>query len=104
MLGHGAAERREWVGKMTIAGLLLFAGVYFAAVCAPGPAFALVIARGLGRGTSGLPWFLAGFVVSDLILMTLAVSGLAMLAHTFAAAFQIVRYAGALYLAWMAWK
>lgn len=89
---------------MTLSNLLVFAGIYFIAVATPGPGIALIIARGLGRGLHGLPWFIAGFVVGDLILMTLAVSGLAYVAQTFGTAFQIVRYAGAAYLIWMAWK
>lgn len=89
---------------MTLSNLLVFGGIYFVAVATPGPGIALVIARGLGRGLHGLPWFIAGFVVGDLILMTLAVSGLAFIAHTFGTAFQIVRYAGAVYLLWMAWR
>ncbi len=89
---------------MTLSGLLLFAGVYFVAVATPGPGIALVIARALGRGLNGLGWFIAGFVVGDLVLMTLAVLGLAFVAHTFATVFQIVRYAGAAYLLWLAWR
>ena len=89
---------------MTLSNLLVFGGIYFIAVATPGPGIALIIARGLGRGLHGLPWFIAGFVVGDLILMTLAVSGLALIAHTFGTAFQIVRYAGAAYLLWMAWR
>ncbi len=89
---------------MTLANLLIFAGVYFVAVATPGPGIALIIARSLGRGLGGLPWFVAGFTLGDLVLMTLAVLGLATVAHTFETAFQIFRYAGAAYLMWMAWK
>lgn len=89
---------------MTLSSLLIFAGIYLAAVATPGPGIALIVARALGRGLKGLPWFVAGFAVGDLILMTLAVSGLAFVAQTFGTAFQILRYAGALYLLWMAWK
>ena len=89
---------------MTTSNLLLFAGIYFVAVATPGPGVALVISRALGRGLAGLPWFIAGFVLGDLTLMTIAISGLAIIAHTFDTAFRIVRIAGALYLMWMAWK
>lgn len=89
---------------MTLHGFLIFAGIYFIAVATPGPGVALIIARALGQGLRGLPWFIAGFLVGDAVLMTLAVSGLAFIAHTYEAAFQILRYAGALYLLWMAWK
>ncbi len=89
---------------MTFSGLLIFAGIYLAAVASPGPGMALVIARSLGRGLQGLPWFIAGFVMGDLLLMTMAACGLAYVAQTFETAFLIVRYLGAAYLCWMAWK
>ena len=89
---------------MTASNLLLFAGIYFIAVATPGPGVALVISRSLGRGLIGLPWFIAGFVIGDLTLMTIAISGLAIIAHTFDTAFRLVRVAGAFYLLWMAWK
>jgi threonine/homoserine/homoserine lactone efflux protein len=89
---------------MTLSNLLIFAGIYLVAASTPGPGLALVVARTLGRGLHGLPWLVAGFVLGDLVLMTLAVSGLAFVTWTFATGFRVVRYAGALYLAWMAWK
>jgi threonine/homoserine/homoserine lactone efflux protein len=89
---------------MTLSGLLVFAGIYFAAVASPGPGLALVVARGLAKGLQGLPWFVAGFVLGDLILMTLAVSGLAIIAKTFESAFLVLRYLGAAYLFFLAWK
>lgn len=89
---------------MTLSGLLLFAGIYFVAVASPGPGIAMIVARGLAKGLHGLPWFIAGFVVGDLALMTLAVSGLAIIAKTFETAFLIIRYFGAAYLLYLAWK
>ncbi len=89
---------------MTASNLLLFASIYFVAVATPGPGIALVVSRALGRGLVGLPWFIAGFVLGDFILMTVAVSGLAFIAQTFETAFAVVRIAGAAYLLWMAWK
>jgi len=89
---------------MMATNFLLYAGVYFVAVVTPGPGIALVVSRALGRGLTGLPWFLAGFVLGDLVLMTIAVSGLAIVAQNFETAFRLVRIAGALYLCWMAYK
>ncbi len=89
---------------MTATNLLVFAGVYFVAVATPGPGIALVVSRALGRGLTGLPSFLAGFVLGDIILMTVAVSGLAVVAQNFETTFRFVRVAGALYLVWMAYK
>jgi threonine/homoserine/homoserine lactone efflux protein len=84
--------------------LFVFAGIYFIAVVSPGPGIALVISRSLGRGLVGLPWFIAGFVIGDLILMTVAVSGLAIIAQSYETAFLIIKLAGAAYLLWMAYK
>jgi threonine/homoserine/homoserine lactone efflux protein len=89
---------------MSPSGLLVFAGIYAVAVASPGPGVALIVARALGRGLRGLPWFIAGFVLGDIVLMTLAVSGLAFVAQSFETGFQLLRYAGAAYLCWMAWK
>ena len=88
---------------MDISGLLAFAAIYLVAVASPGPGIALVVARSLGRGLHGLPWFVAGFVLGDLILLALAASGLAVVARTFEGAFLALRLAGAAYLLYLAW-
>ena len=89
---------------MPLSGLLLFAAVYVMATASPGPAVAAVVARALGRGTAGLPAFIAGCVVGDLVWFTLAAAGLAVLAQTFATLFLVMRFAGAAYLAYLAWR
>ena len=88
---------------MDVAGLLLFAGVYFVAVASPGPGLAAVVARGLAKGTVAGPAFVAGFVIGDLIMFTLAALGLAAIAQSFEALFLVIKYAGCAYLLWMAW-
>lgn len=85
-------------------GLATFCAVYFLAVAAPGPGVAAVIAQGLARGGAGAPAFIAGFVVGDLLWFCAAAFGLAALAQTAHAAFVLVRYAGALYLLYLAYK
>jgi threonine/homoserine/homoserine lactone efflux protein len=89
---------------MDLAGLLLFASVYFVAVASPGPGIAAVVARGLGQGLQAAPAFIAGFVIGDLIWFTIAATGLAVIAQTFETLFLVIKYAGCLYLLWMAWK
>lgn len=89
---------------MTLSGLVLFAGIYLVFVALPGPGVTMLIARSLSRGLQGLPWVVLGYVLGDLSLMTLAVCGLAVIAHHFSSVFLAVRYAGAAYLLWMAWK
>ncbi|MBV8784493.1 MAG: LysE family translocator [Gammaproteobacteria bacterium] len=89
---------------MSAYGLLVFTAIYALAVATPGPGVAAVIARALGRGGQGAPAFIAGFVVGDLIWFACAALGLAVLAQRAYGLFVAVRYAGALYLLYLAWR
>jgi threonine/homoserine/homoserine lactone efflux protein len=89
---------------MTMSSLLLFAAVYFAAVATPGPGVAALIARVLGQGLKGVAPFIAGYFVGDMIWLTLAATGLAVVAKTFAGVFVAVKFAGAAYLLFLAWR
>ena len=89
---------------MSAAALLLFALIYALAVATPGPGIAAVIARALGRGVSGAPAFIGGFLAGDLIWFSLAALGLAVLAQRAQALFVVVRFAGAAYLLYLAWR
>lgn len=63
-----------------------------------------MIARGLARGPQGAMAFIAGFVVGDLIWFLGAALGLAALVQTAHTAFVVVKYAGAAYLIFLAYK
>lgn len=89
---------------MSLHGLALFCLVYLIATATPGPGIAAFVARVLSRGTRGLPAFIAGFVVGDLIWFTLAATGMAALAQTAHAVFVLVKYLGALYLLYLAYR
>lgn len=89
---------------MALSGFAVFAVIYLVFVALPGPGITMLVARSLNRGLQGLLWVVCGYVLGDLILMTLAVLGLAVVAHTFRDVFLVVRCAGAAYLFWMAWK
>ncbi len=89
---------------MSAYGLTVFSLVYALAVASPGPGVAAVVARALGRGLRGAPAFIAGFLAGDLLWFTLAATGLAVLAQTAHALFVVVRYAGAAYLLYLAWR
>src|SRR5215475_6328252 len=100
---------REGVSKrgssiMTLTGLLLFSAAYATAVFSPGPGVAALVARVLARGLRGAPAFIAGFLIGDLVWFTVAATGLALLAQTFAMVFLAVKYAGAAYLLYLAWR
>jgi threonine/homoserine/homoserine lactone efflux protein len=89
---------------MSIHGLLSFAFVYLVFVITPGPGIGAMVARGLGIGMRHAVPFVAGFVLGDIVWFTIAASGLAALANSFALAFTAVKYAGCLYLLYLAWK
>ena len=89
---------------MTLTSMALFAAVYFAAVATPGPGIAALVARVLGHGLRGVAPFIAGYVVGDMIWLILAGTGLSVLAHAFAGVFVALKYLGAAYLLFVAWK
>jgi threonine/homoserine/homoserine lactone efflux protein len=58
----------------------------------------------LGRGLAGAPAFCAGLLFSDIAWLTAAVLGLAVLAETVQPVFVALKYLGAAYLLYLAWK
>ncbi|MFO1172130.1 MAG: LysE family translocator [Hyphomicrobiaceae bacterium] len=89
---------------MTLAGLLIFAAAYAMAVASPGPGIAAIVARALGNGLSGLAPFILGFILGDLTLFWVAAFGLAAIAQAHAGVLIVIKYAGALYLLYLAYK
>ena len=89
---------------MSLNGLLVFGAVYALSVASPGPGVAAVVARSLDRGSRGAPAFIAGFLVGDLVWFTLAATGLAAIAQTAYALFVAIKYAGAAYLLYLAYR
>ncbi len=90
---------------MTLSSLLIFAAVYFAAVATPGPGGAALIARVLGHhGLSGVAPFIAGYVVGDMVWLIVAGTGLSVIANAFAGLFIGLKFAGAAYLLYLAWR
>ncbi len=89
---------------MPLSSLLLFAAVYAVAVASPGPGIFALVARVLARGSRGIPAFIAGFLVGDLLWFSISATGFALLAQSFAALFVGIRYLGTAYLAYLAWR
>jgi len=89
---------------MTWYGLSVFSLAYVLAVATPGPGVAAIIARSLGHGLRGAPAFIGGFIVGDLIWFTCAATGLAMLAQSAYTVFLVVKYAGVVYLLYLAYR
>jgi threonine/homoserine/homoserine lactone efflux protein len=89
---------------VTTTSLILFAAVYFAAVAMPGPGIAALVARVLGHGLIGVAPFIAGYVAGDMVWLIVAGTGLTVIAHAFAGLFLALKYAGAAYLLYLAWR
>ena len=62
------------------------------------------MARVLSRGNAGIVGFAAGFVVGDLFWFSVAAMGFALAAQSVAVVFVALKYAGAAYLGYLAWK
>lgn len=89
---------------MDRAGILVFATALFIAAASPGPGIAAIVARVLGRGTRGAAAFGAGLAIGDVVWLTFAIIGLAALAQTFHGIFLVIKYAGAAYLLYIAYR
>ena len=89
---------------MSLHGFALFCLVYLIATATPGPGIAAIVARALSRGIRGLPAFIAGFVAGDLLWFTLAATGMAVLAQTMHTALVVLKYLGAGYLLYLAYR
>ncbi|HEY4202700.1 MAG TPA: LysE family translocator [Devosiaceae bacterium] len=89
---------------MDIFTLFAFTIAYAIAVLVPGPGVAAVVARALGGGFAAAFPMVLGILAGDLVYLVFAVFGLAAIAHYFNAVFIIVRFAGAAYLLYIAWK
>jgi threonine/homoserine/homoserine lactone efflux protein len=89
---------------MDPAGLAVFAAALFVAAASPGPGIAAIVARVLGRGTRGASAFTAGVAIGDVVWLTVAILGLATIAQTFHGLFLAIKYLGAAYLLYLAYR
>ncbi len=88
---------------MTFSTLALYVVVYFAAVATPGPGVAALAARVLGRGLRDIAPFILGFLVGDLVWLSLAATGFSIVARAYLPLFFALKILGAAYLLYVAW-
>jgi threonine/homoserine/homoserine lactone efflux protein len=94
----------KWSQLMTLTGFLAYSAALAVAVAVPGPGVVAMVARGLGSGFRAALPFTFGIALGDLVYLTAAVLGLAFVAQTFGVVFLAVKYAGAVYLLYLAYK
>lgn len=89
---------------MTLAALLAYSGALFIAAIIPGPGVTALVARALGSGFRETFFMGLGLIVGDMVYLTAVVLGMALIAQTFTTVFLFVKFAGVLYLGYIAWK
>ncbi len=89
---------------MTLASTLAFIVAVFVLGATPGPAVAATIARGLTTGFWSAAALHVGVVIGDLVLLSLAIFGMAAVAQAMGELFIVVKIVGAAYLVWLGWK
>ena len=70
----------------------------------PGPTILLVLSYALAQGRGVALAVVAGVMFGDLLAMTATLLGLGVILATSALLFTVMKWAGALYLAWMGWQ
>jgi len=90
--------------SMTITTILAYAMALFIAAAIPGPGMTAIVARALGSGFRETFFMGLGLVLGDMVYLTAVILGLAFVAQTFQEAFMVLKFAGAAYLLYIAWK
>lgn len=84
--------------------LSLFVLAVLALFASPGPNMAFVMSHGLAHGTRGGFAAAIGISAADLVHTLCAATGVTALVAAWPPSFDVLRYAGALYLLWLAWQ
>jgi threonine/homoserine/homoserine lactone efflux protein len=84
--------------------ILTVAGIHLLAVMSPGPDFALVASRALGRGRSSAVLVALGIALGVIVHVAFGIAGLSVLLTQSAFAYACVKYIGAAYLMWVGWQ
>jgi threonine/homoserine/homoserine lactone efflux protein len=74
------------------------------AVASPGPDFAIVLRQSLRHGRRTAIWTSVGVGMAITLHVTYSLLGLGLILKSSAVAFDIVKYSGAAYLAWLGWQ
>ncbi|MDI1237356.1 MAG: LysE family translocator [Polaromonas sp.] len=84
--------------------LSLFLLAVLALFLSPGPNMAFVLSHGLVHGARGGFAAAVGISAADLVHTLCAATGVTALVAAWPPSFDVLRYAGALYLLWLAWQ
>ncbi|AUY25696.1 MAG: LysE family translocator [Mixta calida] len=74
------------------------------AAAIPGPGMTALVARSVSCGAVTGFTMLTGLILGDLIYLSVAVFGLAVIANNYSSLFTLINWAASLYLCWLAWQ
>ena len=83
---------------------LAFVATYAVLSAIPGPSVLMVVGQALSRGRRAAFLCIAGDVAGGFILIALSLFGVGAILAASSAAFQIVKWAGVFYMAWLGWS
>lgn len=89
---------------METSSFVLFSLALMVTAGTPGPSIAALVARVIARGWRDVVPFLAALWVGEVVWLTFAVLGISALAEQFHIGFVVLKYAGVIYLIYLAWK
>ena len=69
-----------------------------------GPGMTALVARSVSGGAVTGFTMLTGLILGDLIYLSVAVFGLAVIANNYSSLFTLINWAASLYLCWLAWQ
>ncbi len=87
-----------------LATLAVFSGAVVLLLLSPGPNMAFVISHGMTHGWRGGAASALGIGVADLLLTALTAMGVTALVASWPPSFDLIRYAGVIYLLWLVSK
>jgi threonine/homoserine/homoserine lactone efflux protein len=89
---------------MTLATVIAYCGALFIAAAIPGPGMTAIVARALGSGFRPTFFMGLGLILGDIVYLTAVILGLAIVAKTFTTVFLVIKFIGAAYLIYIAYK
>ncbi|UIP29604.1 LysE family translocator [Photobacterium sp. TLY01] len=84
--------------------ILAYMSALMLAAAIPGPGMTALVAHSVRGGAVTGFTMLSGLILGDLIYLSFAVFGLAVVAHSYGGLFTAVSWCASLYLAWLSWQ
>jgi threonine/homoserine/homoserine lactone efflux protein len=89
---------------MMLSGFAAYSAALALAAVIPGPQMVAIVAQALKAGYRKAAWMTAGMVFGDMLYLAVVLAGLAFIAETFSVMLIAIKWAGVLYLCWLAFQ